>query len=202
MRPHRPLSFAAQPKSKVVKMRYCEQIGINPGIGAPSGYTFRANDIFDPNYTSTGHQPMGHDQWSAFYNHYTVLGSKLTVTMSNQDAADAVIAGVYLVDDTTAPTTVTTLIENAKGPYGHMDSSGGSGIRRLTCKYSAKKFFRCDVRDRTDLKASFGSSPTEQAYYTIWAAAMDTLADPGNVVMTVVIDYICLLTEPKDLSAS
>lgn len=39
-------------------------------------YTFRLNSIFDPDLTSTGHQPVGHDQMALFYNYYRVLSVK------------------------------------------------------------------------------------------------------------------------------
>lgn len=201
--PRPRLSFAGQPKFKVMKMRYVEQLSLNAGVGSIYGYNFRANSIFDPDQSGVGHQPMGHDQWSAFYNHYVVLGSKITVTFSNQHAGDPMVCGVFLNDDTTLTSgTLTSLIENAKGPYCHLDSAGGAGVRRLSKKFSAKKFFKCDVKDRTDLKATFGSNPSEEAYYMVWCAAMNTGSDPSAVYATVKIDYICLLSEPKDLGPS
>lgn len=201
--PRPRISFAGQPKWKVVKMRYVEQLSLNAGIAAIAGHTFRANSIFDPDQSGAGHQPMGHDEWSSFYNHYTVLGSKITVTFSNQHANDPMVAGVFLNDDTAlASSSVTSLIENAKGPYCHLDSAGGTGVRRLTKKFSAKKFFKCDVKDRTDLKASFGTNPSEEAYFLVWTAAMNTGSDPSAVYATVKIDYIVLMSEPKDLGPS
>lgn len=201
--PRPRLTLAGQPKSKVVKMRYADQIALNAGIGAAAFYTFRAGSIFDPDYTGTGHQPMGHDQWAQFYNHYVVLGAKITVTFSNEDAGDPMIAGVLLNDDTSLTSaTVTSIIENGKGAYCHLDTGGGPGIRRISQKYSAKKFFKCDVKDRTDLKATFGTNPTEDAYFVVWTAAMNTGSDPSVVYATVKIDYIVLMSEPKDFGPS
>lgn len=200
---YRPIFYAGQPPSKLVRMRYVDQLSLNAGIGAIAGHTFRANSIFDPDQSGAGHQPMGHDQWTTFYNHYVVLGSKITVTFSNEDSGDPMLAGVLLNDDTTlTSSSVTSIIENGKGRYCHLDTAGGPGVRTCVEKFSAKRFFKCDVKDRTDLKATFGTNPAEEAFFVVWTAAMNVASDPSVVYATVKIDYLVLLSEPKDLGPS
>lgn len=201
-RPSR-LPLASQPQRKLVRLRYQELIAINPGAaGAIGTYQFRANGIFDPNITSTGHQPMGHDEWAQFYNHYTVLGSKITVTGMGDTASEAIIFGVYLSDDTTVPALLHELIENGKSGYRYTGSVWKTATK-ISRKYSAKRFFNIsDPKDNTNLRAPFGSDPTEQAVYSIWCRAMDSTTDPANMYFNVVIEYICALHERKDLSAS
>lgn len=200
---YRPIFYAGQPPSKLVRMRYVDQLSLNAGIGAIAGHTFRANSIFDPDQSGTGHQPMGHDQWTTFYNHYTVLGAKITVTFSNQHTGDPMIVGLFLNDDTSlASSAATSIIENAKGPITHLDAAGGQGCKTISTTFSAKKFFRCNVKNRTDLKATFGTNPSEEAYFLVWTAAMNAASDPSVVYATVKIDYIVLLTERKDFGPS
>lgn len=44
------------------------------------GYkVYRANGMYDPDYSSSGHQPYGFDQLMAVYTSYMVIGSKLDV---------------------------------------------------------------------------------------------------------------------------
>ena len=62
---------------QIVKMRYVEEFELNPGLGSVASYVFRANGLYDPNYTGAGHQPYGFDQWMTYYNQFTVLGSKM-----------------------------------------------------------------------------------------------------------------------------
>jgi len=66
---------------QIVKLRYAEDVNISAGIALGS-YDFRANSIFDPNLTGIGHQPLGHDQWAVFYDHYVVLGARIKVTLT------------------------------------------------------------------------------------------------------------------------
>lgn len=60
--------IAPVPRMKKVTLKYTEEVTLNPASGTTAMYRFRANDLFDPNYESTGHQPRGFDQWMGFYN--------------------------------------------------------------------------------------------------------------------------------------
>lgn len=43
-------------------------------------YAFRANSLFDPDLTGTGHQPRGFNQWEVFFNQYKVHATEYKVT--------------------------------------------------------------------------------------------------------------------------
>jgi hypothetical protein len=45
-----------------------------------SGYQFRINSIYDPDYTGTGHQPYMHDQLAALYAQYRVHRIRATIS--------------------------------------------------------------------------------------------------------------------------
>lgn len=197
------MSLNAQPNNKVVKLRYSDTVSLDPGIlKAPQGLAFRANSIFDPDYSGAGHQPMGHDQLGAFYNHYTVLGAKFTFRMSSYNSAGPIICGVILDDDATAPSNINALIEQGRGYTTLIDQKGGKGISKLVARYSAKRFHGVtDVKDNIQLKATFGNNPAEGAYWVIWAACLDG-TDPSALQGQVTIDYIVQLSEPKDLTQS
>lgn len=196
-------TLAGRPKNNLVKMRYVDTITMNAGAGATLKYYFRANSIFDPDASGVGHQPMSHDQWSVFYNHYRVLGARIIVKFSGAEAGGPMVCGVFLNDDATAPTTYSEIMEQGRGKNRIMNDTGGPGQGTVTLKYSAKKFHSAaNIKDRDDLKATFGNNPTEQAYFTLWVASMETSTDPGNVLALVTIDYIVALEEPKELPQS
>lgn len=75
------------PDSVRVTLKYAEKLLMSTltTTGAWT-YVYRLNSVFDPNFTGTGHQPNGFDQWSAFYGKYRVIGGNWKVTMANQDA--------------------------------------------------------------------------------------------------------------------
>jgi hypothetical protein len=83
--PGTPLSGI--PDSLIVRLRYSDQFDIIPGASYGQ-YTFRGNSVFDPDYTSTGHQPMYHDTYASLYEKYKVVKSTVRATFINRSATD------------------------------------------------------------------------------------------------------------------
>lgn len=200
--------LAAIAKSQIVRMKYGTFISINPTAGVAGSYVFSCNNISDPDITSTGHQPLGHDQWKTFYNHYTVLGSKIRATFTPTSASALTgqsICAISVEDDATPTATATTSLLERNGvhwrPLGSSNASNGTSI---THTYSAKKFFGIrDIGDVTErLGALYEANPAEQAYYHVKVGATDGSSDPSAVAVAVVIEYIVLLTERNKLVQS
>jgi len=64
-----------------VRMVYCEQyVRANAG---PETYVWSHNSIHDPDFTGTGHQPRGHDEWAMFYRRYYVYAARCEVSIAN-----------------------------------------------------------------------------------------------------------------------
>jgi len=53
-------------------MRYSDIFSITVAGGLSAEYIYRANSLFDPDRTSTGHQPLGFDTMAQAYSHYRV----------------------------------------------------------------------------------------------------------------------------------
>lgn len=89
-----------------------------PVTGAITNYQFRLNSCFDPDLTSTGHQPMGYDQLCAMYNQWCVTRSRITVhAVMNSDpsyiSGTSGFIGLFAVpNDSSVPTTVDQALEN------------------------------------------------------------------------------------------
>lgn len=186
---------------QIVKMRYSEDINISAGtlLGA---YDFRANSIFDPNLSGTGHQPLSHDQWGNFYDHYVVLGAKMTVCFTSTSSTDSAFASVALQDTNNTMTSQSQIREQPRSRWTLIPIQGGNNQRKLSCFYSAKKFFGAkSVVTWDKLGAVFGANPSEDALFRIfYQNASGTSAIP--LVVNVIIDYIVLLSEPKVLTLS
>lgn len=189
--------------SQVIKMRYCETIEIHPAVDGIIGtHVFSANNAFDPNVTGTGHQPMGFDQWSVFYDHITVIGSKIRATYI--PGSSPFIALIHTADNATLSTVPNTVLERTGTQWKWLGNAGAGGNTGNTLKkfFSTKKFFNVtDVKDNAMLKGSFTTSPAEQAYYHV-SLFQPNAGALGDVAVTIEIEYICQLSERKDLVSS
>lgn len=205
------LGFPAQ---KVTKLRYCTGVIVTLADANYAEYIFRANSINDPDYTGTGHQPLGHDQWSQFYNHYVVLGSTITATISHLSGAPqrAFAFGCYIDDEATSETEDwTALAESGRAAWqivnpNPTNSSGMQAQKTVRGFYSAKKFF--NVRDVKDnlirLGAVMNANPNEDAYFRLFWGTVDQ-SDTDAAIdfnITVTVEYTVLFSEPKTLVGS
>lgn len=195
--------FGGFPEKATTKIRYNETVSINPGVGAVTAYSFRANSVYDSNLTGTGHQGMGYDQWAAIYNHYIVIGSKIRATFHPVNAGTASTAfGIRLDDDgSSSSTLVTDYIESGKCKYAiQPDNYTIQHPKTLTHTFSAKKWFGVkDIADnKHDLGAQVNANPTDIAAYVLWVGPVDESSDLGAWQITVTIDYLVQFSEPKD----
>jgi len=193
--------------SQIVKLKYGDRFTLDAGAATPALYVFRANSIYDPNYTGTGHQPLSHDEWSVFYNHYIVIGAKIKVTFMARSASSVTgpaLCSVSLHAGATSSTASdTAIIENAKNAWGFCGGVYSKSHLNLTKTYSPKTFFGKKVIQVGDTSgAQFGANPAEEAYWHIHVAGQDGVANPDAIDCVVQINYIVRLSERKSLNQS
>lgn len=191
------------PAKLLLKLNYVDKYDLNPGTGgAISTQVIRCNDIYDPDYTGTGHQPMGRDEMMAFYNHYSVIGAKVTARFCNNDSARSQFVGIYVSDSSTSETDYRVIMENNMGVCKYLEAFKGGGAKcTLSHKFSTKKFFSRSPLTNKDLIGSYGASPVEKAYFHIFATNLNGI-DSDNVECVVKIEYLVVLTSPKNLGLS
>lgn len=205
-KPVYPLAYKSpMPKTYMTKLRYAELgLSVNPGVGTVGTYLFRANDCFDPNFSGVGHQPRGFDQIMALFNHFTVLGSKITIRVSNPDEANTFHAFLTTQAESTVSTSPTDFMERQDVRTKQLGTKNSNMLTTLTQTFSTKKFFtRSNPLDDTALRGSSAAGPAEGAYYHFGVIDSDGSSDPtNNFPFSVVIDYIVVFHEPNDVSMS
>lgn len=195
------------PDSHVVKLRYVDNASLDANIGLTAQHLYRANSIFDPDLTAVGHQPLGHDQWLPFYDHYTVIGSKCTVhfTTANSDASlGSQMVGVLLQDSTASITNPNNIMEQTGSGYKVLTNASAGQTATVSKGFSAKKFFGLQsVKDnRALIGAAQQTNPTELAYFNVYQTALNSTHNPDFVRIIVTIEYTVLYTERKTLAQS
>lgn len=190
------------PLKAMVTHRYVENFTMTSTTGADALYRFRCNGMFDPNQTSTGHQPMYFDQLAALYNHYIVIGSKIRykIVQTTSSQVPGVIT-TFLSDDTN--NTETSPFINAE--YSKAKTTilppASRSVTYLTSKFSARKVFGKGVMANNDLAALTAADPAEEQYFVLNYRSIDGTST-SSIYVEAVIDYIAIWFEQKQLGQS
>lgn len=191
--------------------RYVETQGtLNSPPGTLAQYMYSANGLYDPDISGTGHQPIGFDQMMQFYNHYTVIACKIKVMIYNDSDSNDVIVALDLNDNTPSAPNMSTLIENGSVKWRRLARQGNDGSQiqnpRSSCVLSKgvsiRKYFSRKVMSSDQLRGNAGSNPNDQVYFKIYVGNAMGSADAVSIRFTVQLDYIAILSEPKDIVSS
>ncbi len=190
-------------------MRYADELYVNPVAASIAKQTMRANSIFDPDYTGVGHQPMNHDQLTAGYRNYTVLGSKCRATLiANSTSAETPgYFGMVLSDETALIETQGPQIIESNLPQAKWKSTAGahdSGVftaPRLELGFGAKRYFNVSSLGGAQFRTAIEANPTEMAFFHIWVANIAG-NDPGSMKMLVEMEFLVKLSDLKNVAQS
>jgi len=209
-----PRGMIGFPKQRVVKMRYTQNITLDP-TGPTDIYEFSANNINSPQYlvnTGTG-RPLGYNQWSSFYKRWLVIGSKvriMPVYASTTAGTIPLLYGVNLYNAGESPSSnPLLLIEQGRCKYRTMQPIQNGAYQPIRYSFSPKKWYNMkNLKDNWDSLSQLfannttGGAPGKEALYGVFAAAADGSTNVQPVNFTVQIDYLVLVQEPLLLPAS
>lgn len=193
-------------------MTYCDQYFNNPGLGGIADTVFRANSVYDPDYTGTGHQPLSHDQWGQLYHKFTVMGSKVRVFFQN--SGDVLIAGdvrknnmlcgINLTSTYPVYTTVNQAVEQPDSRYALLGAGNAANGVIVKHSFNAKRFF--GIKDPQDgiqySEIDQAAAATQAAFFHVWFGPTDLAQDPSGGQFVIVIEYDVLCTDKKKLAQS
>lgn len=180
---HRPIGI---PDTQYTVIRYVDLVSFT---GSTSSYTFRANSLFDPDFTSTGHQPYYFDQFIASYEKYRVFKTHIKLRVTNISQTD--VSEVVLVPGSQIPTLTSLSLAR------EMPRSKCTGI--LPAFQAVPIEISLSLRTKTvlglqsrqiydqDYGAVFNANPVELWYYTIYCWGLST----NNVLVDVEMLFEC-----------
>lgn len=187
------------PKNVCTTFKYCQLVSLASTSGSVNYNTFRANSIFDPDQSGTGHQPMYHDNYVTIYNNYRVLGSKITVTFTPQTESFDVAGpsssklgpwyiGINGTNGTSSySATPETRWEANDSSFAVLNTrTGADGVMTLTEQYSPVETLGRPATD--DVVSSVtNANPSQQWYWQPWIA--DASGSTSTVLLFVQIEY-------------
>lgn len=159
--------MTAIPDIMKVELYYDEQLAV---LSAQSGalYVFAGNDCYDPDVTGTGHQPLGYDQWSAFYSRYRVTSSNIEVKL--QRTSEACEFVVCPTPDTTA-----TIVNIAEQPFSKIATVSSSVSNHKIKHYmSTMEILGLKSMEDDQISAGIGYSPNRKWYWVIGTYSYDS----------------------------
>lgn len=158
------------PDQMFVQLEYTDTVALSAAFADQRTYAF--NDLYDPNVTGVGAQPVGFDQWSSLYGRYFVTGCRFTTELHNLSAAVPVIIVAYPSTDATA---LTATADAAGQPYARtLTASGTSGIAyaRFTHNHSTTKIVGRDITS-INFTGAAAASPANRVYHQIVIGSAD-----------------------------
>lgn len=217
------------PKKQLCELTYCAEVNIPNKNAGTAPQIFRLNSIFDPDYTSTGHQPRGHDQWATIYDKYCVIGCKAIVEPLYGSIVNAPSTLYGYVDDdpTSDGFEVADIIElgmpKTKTQYLILGQDGDRGavsrqVKKMVFNVGMKKFFGLSKSTQImnsqavglaetavnpyGLAADFGANPAKECYLKLHCDNLNYLAETPVIKARVTLKYIVAVYDPKEVGSS
>lgn len=157
---------------------------IAPGLNVATGNTWRADSLFDPDFTGVGGQPVSFDQLAEIYERYVVWKTEYKIVMVNQNNARDLVVGVFISD---APPTLLDeqrMIQNGMCDWTLLERQGGSASRAtFTGTIDLPKLHGMTKKAYMDddvHQALVNDNPSDGAYLTIFTNNLD----PGSSLTT------------------
>lgn len=186
------------PEKKYCRLVYAQQGVLTPaGAGQGALTTFRANSIFDPDLSGSGHQPKFHDILESVYERYAVEAATIEVTIWAPGSSSAGQMGAYVTLRPVSTDSVSVTLDNWEDltengsiniqPVGARD--GGADIVKLRKTYNAKRMFGSRALNEDDNQALYGANPSKSPTFTVGVVPINSADTLGGVRYTVKLTY-------------
>lgn len=188
-------TFDPTPGKLRVTLRYSQTLNMaNSVAGTIESYLFRANSIFDPDYTGVGHQPIGHDQWMAFYRRYKVTDSTIVVTPLKTDDTNLGLIGITQEATASVSVDFDSVLEQKSVRVLNMKNCTAPNVQMSWNNNYLDK-------DIDGQSAVFGANPSSSSFFRLFlrSARNNTVSTCTALVS---ITYNVELSEPEDLAQS
>lgn len=194
-----------QPRTPVGFPKVYKHIHRYSGIVTTTGtgtqnWTFRANSLYDPDFTSTGNSAMGYSILTGIYNHYCVIGAVITIKSmpAGNTTEDAFRVTVWTTDSSTLITGPGNIAANP-GAVTKMSTAINPSVMYFKQNWSLKKSFPGASVSDSRFIATGATNPTEQMYFNISVTSIDGGVSSISCVHEFDIRYIAIWSERRQL---
>lgn len=187
---------SAMPDTMFVKLKYAEYITMT-NVAGQGSYVFAMNGLYDPNITGTGHQPMAYDEWSAFYDQYQVLSSKIYCRILPPDTNTTGVC-IYPSRDGTLPNNYADAREQ---PYSRSKWSQNQSTKQSISNYMSIKKLEGRITSSVNYTATINTNPSAERYWIIFCESPTGTAI-NDIIFDVQLTYYVKFYGRKSLGQS
>lgn len=196
-------SRALGPLARKIRANLVYHADANMAIASGTGTSliFSCNGLFDPEISGAGHQPRGFDQLMKLYDHYVVIGAKLTVLAWAKSPTEASLLCIKIQDNNVAINNRNDILESRWTrilQMGTIDS--GNSCNRATMSINPNRFLGTSKPlSNPSLKGDVTSNPTEQCYFNIANINVgEDAVSTSGLRLDIRIEYDTIFFEPKN----
>lgn len=172
---------------------------------APQSQVFRANSLFDPDFTGVGSQPLGFDQWAAFYRRYRVRASAIRVRYGNNAVSFAQQLLVAALNTNTVVTSQKQAMESNFKKVGLMTMDNGTTSDSVSMFLTTAQMRGAPpdvIEYNQDLTARVTTNPNDVWYWHVMGLDATDTGGTLSVPIEVEIKYYVEFYDRETLSAS
>jgi len=167
-----------------VRMEYADGLALSGGgIAGLNVNVYRANSLFDPDFTGGGGQPLGRDQWAAFYRRYRVLACHVEWTPMADTSGVVFTCGITPLNTSGSLSSSQAYEAAAYTKRKAIGNTNATGVKKITFYSTTDKQRGMPyngTRMNGELSALMGGNPIDAWYVHVWAKT-----DDGSLTWTV-----------------
>lgn len=184
------------------KLKYTGTISRTSTSGADAFYVWSVNDIFDPDVTGTGTQPLGRDQWANFFNSYRVMGCKATITMKGGGVGVPILIAWGPNPGITGPASTDVACQTRGWRWKLVDPTNDKCRFSFYCRpWINIGISKSRYSDDDLFAAAIGSSPSQRTSCEVALRSADG-SSTSTVILAVELVYYVRFFSPVVLAAS
>jgi len=185
---------------KKATLTYCHFGALNVGASGSTVYNiFDLASIQDPDVSGVGHQPYGHDELSAIYSEWCVIGARIQVIWRSLNTTQPYYAGVYCYPTRESASSHVpnsdplTVVESGFGPSCVITGNNVDERKSLSINVNVSKFLNLSPNKDTTVWTPFGNTPpaNQTCFCFVWAGNPNGAGVSGEYYVKISYTVLC-----------
>lgn len=190
------------PSSCRAALLYSKNMVAGGSLGLASDYVFRGNDLYDPDYTGTGAQPLYFDQLIAMWGYFSVRSSKIDIDCSNDSTVAVSLVVFPSRSSSLAGFTGSNYVQALQVPGAKLITLGpkgsGADVKTISNYCTTNTYYPDYSEANVDFRGHSGASPPSNGawFWHVFAYPADYGTETVSVACNVKLRYYSTFFSP------